>query len=193
MTGVVFGHVVVWIALVLVAASLIVLAVARPSPRRLARWAGSRRLARTAGYVLGGIVALYLLGRAVAEFFVVDYASPASYRDSWGGPSLVGVFLVHAGPGAAVVVAIAGYLLRWWPRSRRRQKTDKAAEPEPLQRVRCDGDPLADTENHAQEVDADDGDEALVGGQRKVDAAARRCPDGGVSGSETASTESPLR
>jgi hypothetical protein len=135
-TGVVVGHVVAWVAIVLVAASLIALAVARPSPRRLTRSAGSRRLARAAGRVLGSIVALYLLGRAVAEFFVVDYASPASYRNSWGGPSLVGVFLVHAGPGAAVVVGSFGYLLRRWQRSRRQPEADNGAvEPEPLRHL----------------------------------------------------------
>ena len=116
----------VWIVLVLVLLSLVVLAVVRPSPNRLARSsAGSRRLARSACYVLGGIVALYLSGRAGAEFFTVDYSNPASYRGGWGGPSLVGVFLVHAGPGAAIVIALVGYLFRWWPRSRRTQKADE--------------------------------------------------------------------
>ena len=128
MIGVVVGHVVVWIVLVLVLLSLVALAVVRPSPNRLARsLAGTRRLARSACYALGGIVALYLVGRAVAEFFTVDYSNPASYRDSWGGPSLVGVFLVHAGPGAAIVIALVGYLFRWWPRSRRTPKAEGTA------------------------------------------------------------------
>lgn len=113
MIGVVIGHVVVGVVLILVLVGLIALAV---SPRRLAR---------PVGYGLGGIVALYLVGRAVAEFFTVDYSNPASYRDSWGGPSLVGVFFVHAGPGAAIAIAGIGYLLRWWPPSRRTNKTNE--------------------------------------------------------------------
>ena len=131
MTGVVVGHVVVWVVLLLVLFGLLTLAVIRPSPRQLARSARSRRVVRSVGYGLGGIVALYLVGRAVAEFFTVDYSNPASYRDSWGGPSLVGVFLVHAGPGAAIVVAVVGYLFRWWPRSRRTNKEDETATREP--------------------------------------------------------------
>ena len=131
MTGVVIGHVVVWVVLLLVLLGLLALAVIRPSPRQLARSARSRRVVRSVGYGLGGIVALYLVGRAVAEFFTVDYSNPASYRDSWGGPSLVGVFLVHAGPGAAIVVAVVGYLFRWWPRSRRTNKEDETATREP--------------------------------------------------------------
>lgn len=131
MTGVVVGHVVVWVVLLLVLLGLLALAVIRPSPRQLARSARSRRVVRSVGYGLGGIVALYLVGRAVAEFFTVHYSNPASYRDSWGGPSLVGVFLVHAGPGAAIVVAVVGYLFRWWPRSRRTNKEDETATREP--------------------------------------------------------------
>ncbi len=134
MTGVVVGHVVVWVVLLLVLLGLLALAVIRPSPRQLARSRGRLapgRVVRSVGYGLGGIVALYLVGRAVAEFFTVDYSNPASYRDSWGGPSLVGVFLVHAGPGAAIVVAVVGYLFRWWPRSRRTNKEDETATREP--------------------------------------------------------------
>ena len=131
MTGVVVGHVVVWVVLLLVLLGLLAFAVIRPSPRQLARSARSRRVVRSVGYGLGGIVALYLVGRAVAEFFTVDYSNPASYRDSWGGPNLVGVFLVHAGPGAAIVVAVVGYLFRWWPRSRRADKEDETATREP--------------------------------------------------------------
>ena len=136
MTGVVVGHVVVWVVLVLVIVGLITLAVLRPSPKRFARSEGSRRLARPVGYGLGGLIGLYLVGRAVAEFFTVDYSNPSSYRDSWGGPSLVGVFLVHAGPGAAIVVAVVGYLLGWWPRSRRTSKANETATREPRQPVR---------------------------------------------------------
>lgn len=136
MTGVVVGHVVVWVLIVLVLLGLLALAVARPSPGRLATSARSRRIARRVGYGLGSIVALYLVGRAVAEFFTVDYSSPASYRGSWGGPSLVGVFLVHVGPGAVIGVAVVGYLLRWWPRSRRTSKVNETATREPQGQMR---------------------------------------------------------
>jgi hypothetical protein len=54
---------------------------------------------------VGGLISLYLVGRAIAEFFVVNYSDPASYRNDWGGPSLAGVFAVHAGPGIAIVIA----------------------------------------------------------------------------------------
>jgi hypothetical protein len=117
-TGVAVGLVVVWVVLVLALLGLVALAVRRPSPRRRAR---------PVGYGLGGVVALYLVGRAVAEFFTVDYSNPASYRASWGGPSLVGVFLVHAGPGAAIAVAVVGYLCRWWPLSRRMDTSNEPA------------------------------------------------------------------
>ena len=130
------GHVVVWIALVLMLCGLIALAVARPTPKRLSRSVGSRRLARSAGCVLGGIVALYLVGRGIAEFFTVGYSNPASYRDSWGGPSLLGVLLVHSGPGTAIVIATTGYVLGWWPRSRRMARTDPSPTREPNRQTR---------------------------------------------------------
>ncbi|PPK62788.1 hypothetical protein V5P93_004044 [Actinokineospora auranticolor] len=74
------------------------------------RWRG--RAPRVAAGLIGGVVALYLVGRAVAEFWIVDYANPDSYRDDWGGPSLLGVFAVHSGPGLAVGGGGAGWLVR---------------------------------------------------------------------------------
>ncbi len=56
-------------------------------------------VARALGLGLAGVFAIYLLGRGVAEFFVIHYSDPASYRNDWGGPSLAGVFAVHSGPG----------------------------------------------------------------------------------------------
>jgi hypothetical protein len=61
---------------------------------------------------VGTVVALYAVGRGVAEFFVVNYSDPASYAKDWGGPSLAGVFAVHAGPGAAVLIAAGVWLYR---------------------------------------------------------------------------------
>jgi len=77
-----------------------------------------RRAARVIGLTVAGLVAAYLVGRGIAEFWVVDYASPASYQDSWGGPSLAGVFAVHTGPGLIIVIMTAVWLYR---RVRRRR------------------------------------------------------------------------
>ncbi|MFD6894272.1 hypothetical protein ACFWB0_06955 [Rhodococcus sp. NPDC060086] len=67
---------------------------------------------------IGCMVGLYLIVRGVAEFFIIDYHDPASYRDDWGGPSLLGVFAVHTGPGL-VALLVAGYAIR-------RRLTDRA-------------------------------------------------------------------
>jgi hypothetical protein len=61
---------------------------------------------------VGSLVGLYLVGRAVAEFFIIHYSDPASYAKDWGGPSLAGVFAVHAGPGVAVLIAASVWLYR---------------------------------------------------------------------------------
>lgn len=65
---------------------------------------------KSAGITLAVIGGLYLIGRAVAEPFVIDLTDPASYRNDWGGPSLIGVLAVHCLPGilslAAMVFAI---------------------------------------------------------------------------------------
>lgn len=72
---------------------------------------------RACAWTVGCVVGAYLVGRGVAEFFLVDYDHPASYANSWGGPSLAGVFAVHSGPGLAVLIAAA--VLIWRRRSRR--------------------------------------------------------------------------
>lgn len=69
------------------------------------------RILKPLGYGIGGIVGLYAVIRGVAEFFIVGYGDPDSYRNDWGGPSLFGVFLVHSGPGLAALIA-AAYLIR---------------------------------------------------------------------------------
>ena len=76
-----------------------------------------RRAVMIVGFVLG----LYLLGRAVVEPFVIDLANPASYRHDWGGPSLLGVLVVHCGPGVLATAAMATVLLRRRTRSRPRR------------------------------------------------------------------------
>ena len=64
-----------------------------------------RNIARIVGVVIG----LYLVGRAIVEPFLLDMSDPATYRDDWGGPSLLGVLLVHCGLGlaAGAILAIA--------------------------------------------------------------------------------------
>jgi hypothetical protein len=74
------------------------------------RW--RRITVRWAVIPIGGLVALYAFGRAIAEFVTINYSDPASYRGDWGGPSLAGVFAVHAGPGVAVVIAAIVWLYR---------------------------------------------------------------------------------
>lgn len=59
-----------------------------------------RRIGLGFGYILG----IYLIGRAAVEPFIIDYGNPASYKDLWGGPTVVGVMAVHMLPG---VIALA--------------------------------------------------------------------------------------
>ena len=83
----------------------------------------NRSPVRTLGLAIGGLLALYLVGRGVAEFFTVNYSDPASYANSWGGPSLAGVFAVHTGPAVAIVAAAVFYLRH------RRARNESFAEP----------------------------------------------------------------
>jgi hypothetical protein len=75
-------------------------------------------VARALGLGLAGFLALFLVGRGVAEFFIIHYNDPASYANSWGGPSLAGVFAVHTGPAVVIVTAAVVYARRRWPRRR---------------------------------------------------------------------------
>jgi hypothetical protein len=58
------------------------------------------------------LLGLYFVVRAVVEPFVIDVNDPATYRDDWGGPSLLGVLAIHCGPGLLVLVALCIVLLR---------------------------------------------------------------------------------
>ncbi|WP_336882460.1 hypothetical protein [Rhodococcus globerulus] len=69
------------------------------------------RILKPLGYGIGSIIGLYAITRGVAEFFIIDYGDPESYRNDWGGPSLFGVLAVHSGPGLAALIA-AVYLIR---------------------------------------------------------------------------------
>ena len=72
--------------------------------------------------VAAAVVGLYLTGRAVAEFWLIHWGDPASYRNDWGGPSLVGVLAVHCLPG----LILPGYLA--WRLSRRAAANRVAAD-----------------------------------------------------------------
>ncbi|HJP96550.1 MAG TPA: hypothetical protein VJ843_04220 [Candidatus Saccharimonadales bacterium] len=67
------------------------------------------------GLIFGYILGVYLIGRALVEPFIMDYGNPASYKDSWGGPTLVGVLAVHMLPGVIALV-----LIIWHQKSRRK-------------------------------------------------------------------------
>jgi hypothetical protein len=69
-------------------------------------------VARALGFAAGGLLALYLAGRGIAEFFVIHYSDPASYRLDWGGPSLAGVFAVHSGPAIVIGAGVGVYVSR---------------------------------------------------------------------------------
>ena len=56
------------------------------------------------GLVLGYLLGIYLIGRAIVEILFIDYGNAASYKNDWGGPSLIGVMAVHIVPG---IIALA--------------------------------------------------------------------------------------
>jgi hypothetical protein len=91
-------------------AVLIVAVVAVAAATTSSRW--RPKVLRGLGLLVTGSVAIYVIGRGIAEFWVVDYSNPASYNHSWGGPSLAGVFVVHSGPAALIVVAGVVWLSR---------------------------------------------------------------------------------
>lgn len=65
---------------------------------------GGRGVLSTVLRAIGVVVAAYLVVRAIVEPFVIDFGDPDSYRSDWGGPSLIGVLLVHSGPGALILL-----------------------------------------------------------------------------------------
>ena len=82
-----------------------------------------RRAGRWLVYGLLLAVGLYLVGRAVLELVTVDPARPETYRQDWGGPSYLGVLLVHVGPGVLAVLMTA-----LWVRRRHRVRTAGCSE-----------------------------------------------------------------
>ena len=67
---------------------------------------------RRVSTVLALVLGAYLVIRGVAEFVVIDWSDPSSYRSDWGGPSLAGVLVVHVGPALLALIAAAGWLRR---------------------------------------------------------------------------------
>ncbi len=63
---------------------------------------------RRAGRYALLVVAGYLVLRGGVELLALHPGRPLSYRDDWGGPHLLGVLVVHVGPG----VLAAGPLVR---------------------------------------------------------------------------------
>jgi len=74
-----------------------------------------RALIRVARGVLVLFMA-YAIGRGIVELLTIQWSDPTSYREDWGGPLLLGVLLVHCGPGA---VSAAFLFTRWRGRLRR--------------------------------------------------------------------------
>lgn len=58
---------------------------------------------RRVGQAVLAVLAVYLLGRGIAEFWVIDLSDPSTYRNDWGGPSLIGVLAVHSGPAVLML------------------------------------------------------------------------------------------
>ena len=77
-----------------------------------------RRALRVLGTAALVAMGIFLVVRAVVEVVAVDPGEPSTYRDDWGGPTYVGVLLVHAGPGLLVVGLVA--LALWRRRDRGR-------------------------------------------------------------------------
>jgi hypothetical protein len=84
-----------------------------------------RRDMKVIGYALAVVLGVYLMARAVAEWFLLDMSDPASYRNDWGGPGLLGVLAVHCGPGLLALILFAYVGLRY----RRRRVHARGVHP----------------------------------------------------------------
>lgn len=66
---------------------------------------------KVVGIVLACVIGVFLVVRAVTEIITLDYGDSASYKQDWGGPSLVGVLAVHCVPGIlALALMVRGVL-----------------------------------------------------------------------------------
>ncbi|HTG47651.1 MAG TPA: hypothetical protein VK646_08345 [Actinomycetota bacterium] len=62
--------------------------------------------------IMGAIFAAFLIVRAIVEVITIHYAHPSSYEHDWGGPSLIGVLLVHCLPGVLAAIALVVVIRR---------------------------------------------------------------------------------
>lgn len=67
---------------------------------------------RKVALVVGLIFAVFLIVRAIVEVITFHYSDPSSYEHDWGGPSMVGVLLVHCLPGVLAAVAVVLWVRR---------------------------------------------------------------------------------
>jgi hypothetical protein len=78
-------------------------------------------------WLLAFVVGGYFIVRALMEPFIIDFSDPSSYENDWGGPSLIGVLLVHMGPGIVAAILLIAALRR----NDRRKATGEAIEDQP--------------------------------------------------------------
>ena len=71
---------------------------------------------RRALLILGAIVATFLIVRAIVEVLTLHHSDPSSYEHDWGGPSVIGVLLVHCLPGVIAAVAVILVIRRSRPK-----------------------------------------------------------------------------
>jgi hypothetical protein len=75
---------------------------------------------RRVALVIGLVFAAFLVVRAVVELITFPYSDPSSYEHDWGGPSMVGVLLVHCLPGVLAAAAIVLVVRRYRSDARER-------------------------------------------------------------------------
>ena len=75
---------------------------------------------RRVALVIGLVFAAFLVVRAVVELITFTYSDPSSYEHDWGGPSMVGVLLVHCLPGVLAAAAIVLVVRRYRSDARER-------------------------------------------------------------------------
>jgi hypothetical protein len=67
---------------------------------------------RRVALIVGLVFAAFLVVRAVVELVTFQYSDPSSYEHDWGGPSMVGVLLVHCLPGVLAAAAVVLWVRR---------------------------------------------------------------------------------
>ena len=75
---------------------------------------------RRVALIVGLVFAVFLVVRAIVELVTFHYSDPSSYEHDWGGPSMVGVLLVHCLPGVLAAAAIVLVVRRYRSGARER-------------------------------------------------------------------------